>query len=252
MNSPAARFVVRVTSAVGCVGGRLPERSYCHGRGRPGRPNRCRSRPRRSRAADRSLLRVTGTLIGGRTGRRQRRDRRPRRRDAGRARHARRPGRGARAHLGDGDDAQLQEAEANAAQIEARLGLASGDVVRPEARARSQNAKASLELAEASSIASSSLLDQKVVSQTEYDQRRTQMEAARQQYQVAKNGRAAVISRSRRRAPASRSRARRSPIPSSARRSPASSPSGSSASATTSPRARRSRRSSASIRCAWS
>src|SRR5262249_24966745 len=33
-----------------------------------------------------------------------------------------------------------------------------------------------------------SLLDQRVVSQSEYDQRRTQMEAARQQYEAAKNG----------------------------------------------------------------
>src|SRR5207248_8339554 len=33
-----------------------------------------------------------------------------------------------------------------------------------------------------------SLLDQRVVSQSEYEQRRTQMEAARQQYEAAKNG----------------------------------------------------------------
>ena len=58
--------------------------------------------------------------------------------------------------------------------------------------------------------------------------------------------------RSKRRAPACRSRTRRWPTPRSGRRSPGSSPSARSASATTSPRARASRRWSASIRCASS
>ena len=49
------------------------------------------------------------------------------------------------------------------------------------------NAKASLDYAEAEFNRIQSLLDQKVVSQSEYDQRRTQVEAARQQYQVALN-----------------------------------------------------------------
>ena len=49
------------------------------------------------------------------------------------------------------------------------------------------NAKASLDLAEAEFNRIKSLLDQKVVSQSEYDQRRTQVEAARQQYQMAQN-----------------------------------------------------------------
>jgi membrane fusion protein, multidrug efflux system len=84
-------------------------------------------------------------------------------------------------------DAQLKEAEANAAQIEARLGLTSGafDV---NAVPEVQNAKASYDLAQNEFGRIKSLLDQRVVSQSEYEQRRTQMEAARQQYDAAKNG----------------------------------------------------------------
>ena len=83
--------------------------------------------------------------------------------------------------------AQLQEAEANAAQIEARLGLKAGDVFDPKVVPDVMNAGASLELAEAEFGRIRSLLDQKVVSQSEFDQRRTQVEAARQQYLVALN-----------------------------------------------------------------
>jgi multidrug resistance efflux pump len=84
-------------------------------------------------------------------------------------------------------DAQLKEAEANAAQIEARLGLTSGtfDV---NAVPEVQNAKAAYDLAQNEFGRISSLLDQRVVSQSEYEQRRTQMEASRQQYEAAKNG----------------------------------------------------------------
>lgn len=83
-------------------------------------------------------------------------------------------------------DAQLKEAEANAAQIEARLGISGGtfDVDNvPEV----QNARAGFDLAQSEFNRIKSLLDQRVVSQSEYDQRRTQMEAARQQYEAAKN-----------------------------------------------------------------
>lgn len=83
--------------------------------------------------------------------------------------------------------AQLQEAEANAAQIEARLGLKPGVNFDPMVVPDVMNAKASLDLAEAEFTRMRSLLDQKVVSQSEFDQRRTQVEAARQQYQVALN-----------------------------------------------------------------
>jgi RND family efflux transporter MFP subunit len=93
-------------------------------------------------------------------------------------------------------DAQLKEAEANAAQIEARLGLtirggdAAGEKDHPydvNAVPEVQNAKAGYDLAQSEFNRIQSLLSQKVVSQSEYDQRRTQAEAARQQYEAAKN-----------------------------------------------------------------
>jgi membrane fusion protein, multidrug efflux system len=83
--------------------------------------------------------------------------------------------------------AQLLEAEANAAQIEARLGLTADQSFDPSQVPDVMHAKASLDLAEAEFGRIKSLLDQKVVSQSEYDQRRSQVDAARQQHQVARN-----------------------------------------------------------------
>jgi multidrug efflux pump subunit AcrA (membrane-fusion protein) len=84
-------------------------------------------------------------------------------------------------------NAQLKEAEANAAQIEARLGLSSDSALDVNNVPEVQTAKASYELAQGEFNRIKSLLDQRVVSQSEYDQRRTQMEATRQQYESAKN-----------------------------------------------------------------
>ena len=83
--------------------------------------------------------------------------------------------------------AQLQEAEANAGQIEARLGLTRGQPFDPSRVPEVMNAQASLDLAEREFSRIQSLLDQKVVSQSEWEQRRTQVEAARQQHKVAVN-----------------------------------------------------------------
>jgi membrane fusion protein (multidrug efflux system) len=85
-------------------------------------------------------------------------------------------------------DAQLKEAEANAAQLEARLGITGGAALDVNAVPEVQNAKAGADLAQAEFARIKSLLDQRVVSQSEYDQRRTQAEAARQQFEAAKNG----------------------------------------------------------------
>ena len=85
-------------------------------------------------------------------------------------------------------DAQLKEAQANAAQLEARLGLTPSGSFDVNAVPEVQNAKASYELAQSEFNRIKSLLDQKVVSQSEFDQRRTQMDASRQQYEAAKNG----------------------------------------------------------------
>src|SRR5438874_2452223 len=84
-------------------------------------------------------------------------------------------------------EAQLREAEANAAQIEARLGITSSASFDANAVPEVQNAKAAYELAQSEFARIKSLLDQRVVSQSEFDQRRTQMEAARQQYDAARN-----------------------------------------------------------------
>jgi membrane fusion protein (multidrug efflux system) len=83
--------------------------------------------------------------------------------------------------------AQLIEAEANAAQIEARLGLSGGQSFDPKRVPDVMNAEASLDLATAEFSRIKSLLDQKVVSQSEYDQRRAQVDAAQQQFQMAQN-----------------------------------------------------------------
>jgi membrane fusion protein, multidrug efflux system len=84
-------------------------------------------------------------------------------------------------------DASLREAEANAAQIEARLGLADGQAFDPQRVPEVLTAKASLEWADADFNRIKSLLDQKVVSQAEYDQKWTAVRAAQQQYQTALN-----------------------------------------------------------------
>jgi membrane fusion protein, multidrug efflux system len=85
-------------------------------------------------------------------------------------------------------EAQVKEAEANAAQISARLGLTSSGEFDANRTPEVQNARAAFELAESEFNRIKSLLDQKVVSQSEFDQRRTQMEAARQTFEAAKNG----------------------------------------------------------------
>jgi len=85
-------------------------------------------------------------------------------------------------------DAQVKEAEANAAQIEARLGLTTAAPFDVNAVPEVQTAKASYEPAQNEFARIKSLLDQKVVSQSEFDQRRTQMDASRQQLEAAKNG----------------------------------------------------------------
>jgi membrane fusion protein (multidrug efflux system) len=85
-------------------------------------------------------------------------------------------------------DAQVREAEANAGQIEARLGITAEAPFNANTVPEVQNAKASFDLAQSEFDRIRSLLDQKVVSQSEFEQRRTQLEAMRQQYEAAKNG----------------------------------------------------------------
>ncbi len=91
-------------------------------------------------------------------------------------------------------DAQAKEAEANAGQIEARLGIAAAARFDANAVPEVQSAKASYELAQSEFDRIQSLLAQRVVSQSEFDQRRTQMEAARQQYRVGEERCGATVS----------------------------------------------------------
>jgi len=85
-------------------------------------------------------------------------------------------------------EAQAREAEANAAQIEARLGIANGGTYDVNAVPEVQTAKSSYDLAQNEFNRIKLLLEQQVVSQSEYDQRRTQLDASRQQYEAARNG----------------------------------------------------------------
>ena len=85
-------------------------------------------------------------------------------------------------------ESQVNEAEANAAQIEARLGLTAKSALDVNTVPEVQNAKATYELAQSEFARIQSLLEQRVVSQSEFDQRRTQVEAARQQFEASKNG----------------------------------------------------------------
>lgn len=84
----------------------------------------------------------------------------------------------------DQASAQLAEAEANAARIAAGLGLVPGRPIDIERVPDVANARAELTLAEAEYERVRSLLDDRVVSRSEYDQRRTRVEAARQQLEA--------------------------------------------------------------------
>ena len=85
-------------------------------------------------------------------------------------------------------DAQAREAQANAAQIEARLGLDGGAAFDLERVPEVANAKAAYELARSEFSRAQKLYDGKLLSQSDFDQRSAQMVATERQYDVAKNG----------------------------------------------------------------
>ena len=83
-------------------------------------------------------------------------------------------------------EAQADEAQANAAQIEARLALGTGEFTVdrvPEVQA----ARATADLAQSDFERAQMLMERQLVSRAEFDQKRTQAEAARRQYEVARN-----------------------------------------------------------------
>ena len=91
-------------------------------------------------------------------------------------------------------EAQVTEAEANAAQLEARLGMRGDTAFDVNAVPEVQTAQAAYELAESEFARIKSLLEQRVVSQSEYDQRRTQVESSRQQVGVGAQRRHPAVS----------------------------------------------------------
>jgi len=84
--------------------------------------------------------------------------------------------------------AQAREAEANAAQLEARLGMASGASFDVERVPEVANAKAAQVLARTEFDRTKLLHGQQLVSKSEFDQKQAQADAAQRQYEVARNG----------------------------------------------------------------
>jgi RND family efflux transporter MFP subunit len=83
--------------------------------------------------------------------------------------------------------AQLEEAQANLARTAAGLGLKSGEAFDVERVPDVASAKADLDLAEADYKRFKSLLEQRVVSQAEYDQQRSRVDANRAKYEAKRN-----------------------------------------------------------------
>lgn len=83
--------------------------------------------------------------------------------------------------------ASASDAEASVAQLEARLAIEPGEAFNIDSVPEVAAAKATRDLAEADFARIRSLLEQKVVSQAEFDQRRTQVEATSNQYRAARN-----------------------------------------------------------------
>jgi membrane fusion protein (multidrug efflux system) len=85
-------------------------------------------------------------------------------------------------------EAQAAEARANAAQIEARLGVSAGEPFVAERVAEVANAQATLQLSRTELERAQRLHQQQLLSQSEFDQKKAQTESAERQYDVARNG----------------------------------------------------------------
>ena len=84
-------------------------------------------------------------------------------------------------------EAQAIEAQANAAQIEARLGIANGASFAVESVPEVASARASVQLSRSEFERARTLHGQQLLSQAEFDQRSAQTEAAERQYDMARN-----------------------------------------------------------------
>ena len=85
-------------------------------------------------------------------------------------------------------EAQVAEADANAAQIVGRLGLADGSEFAVDKVPEVANARAGLDLAEGDFARAQMLFDKKLLSKADFDTRSAQAEVARRQYDIARNG----------------------------------------------------------------
>jgi membrane fusion protein, multidrug efflux system len=83
--------------------------------------------------------------------------------------------------------AQVQEAEANAAQIQARLAFGAGASFDIDGVPEVANAKASDDLAQADFARAKMLNERQLLSAADFDRSRTQAEAARRQHDIARN-----------------------------------------------------------------
>lgn len=84
-------------------------------------------------------------------------------------------------------EAQVREADANAAQIAARLGLDGGAGFEIERVPEVANARAAQAQSEADLNRARMLFERQLLSQADFDQRKTQAEASRRQYETARN-----------------------------------------------------------------
>ena len=84
-------------------------------------------------------------------------------------------------------EAQVAEAEANAAQIEAGLGMSGGRAFAQDAVPDVMNTKSAYDLAQSDYERLRTLLDQKVISRAEFDRAFANVESTRQKYEMAKN-----------------------------------------------------------------
>jgi RND family efflux transporter MFP subunit len=85
-------------------------------------------------------------------------------------------------------EAQAQEADANVAQIQARLGQPEGPDLDVDRVPEVASAKATHDLAQADFARTRMLFDKQLIAQSEFDLRQAQVETTRRQYETARNG----------------------------------------------------------------
>lgn len=85
-------------------------------------------------------------------------------------------------------EAQADEAQANAAQLEARLAISTATPFAVDRVPEVASARATADLAQADFERVEMLMQRQIVSRAEFDQKKTQAESARRQYEVARNG----------------------------------------------------------------